>query len=106
MFCGSQNHSAMPGILGGGVDTSRPQRRSVDYVIICVCVTLVTPFSISPSLYIPLYISGTRHRLHNASPPLRCRGGKQRHPASRNTATEAHEERAECLFMCVCLTER
>lgn len=94
MFLSSQNHSAMPGILGGGVDMSGPQKRLVDYVTICVCVcvcvTVVTPFSIS--LSVPLYIPGTRHRLHNASPPLCCRGAKQRHPASRNTATEAQEE--------------
>lgn len=90
MFLSSQNHSAMPGILRGGVDMSGPQKRLVDYVTICVCVTVVTPFSIS--LSVPLYIPGTRHRLHNASPPLCCRGAKQRHPASRNTATEAHEE--------------
>lgn len=88
MFLESQNHHAMLGRPAGGVDTTGPQRRLVDYVIVYVCVTVVTPFSFSLSLSIP----GTRHRLHNASPPLCCRGGKQRHPASRNTATEAHQQ--------------
>lgn len=75
----------------GGADTSGPQRRLVDYVTmhvcVCVCVTVVTPFSILPSD--PLCITGTRHGLHNASPPQRSCGAKQRRPASSNTATEA-----------------
>lgn len=68
---------------------------------LCVCVTIVTPFSVS----LPLYIPGTRRELHNASPPLRCCRAKQRDPASRNTATEAHEERVERLFICTSLTK-
>lgn len=63
-------------------------------VCVCVCVTIVTPFPIS------LCIPGTRHKLHNASPPLPVLPwSKTKAPASRNTATEAREERAECLFM-------
>lgn len=51
MFCGSQNRSAMPGILGGGVDTRGPQKRSVDYVIICVCYYSHTLLHLCFSLY-------------------------------------------------------
>lgn len=63
------------------------------YICVCVCYYSHTLLHLSLSLCISLYIPGTRHRLHNASPPLCCRGAKQRHPASRNTATETHEEK-------------
>lgn len=59
---------------------------------VCVCFCSHTLLHLSLALSAPLYITGTRHRLHNASPPLCCRGAKQRHPASRNTATDADEE--------------
>lgn len=59
---------------------------------VCVCVCYCSHTLLHLSLSVPLYIPGTRHKLHNASPPLRCRRAKQRHPASRNTATEAPEE--------------
>lgn len=59
---------------------------------VCACVCYCSHTLLHLSLSVPLYSRGTRHKLHNVSPPLRCRRAKQRHPASRNTATEAHEE--------------
>ena len=54
MFLESQNHRAMLGRPAGGVDTTGPQRRLVDYVIVCVCycshTLLVLPLSRSHSL--------------------------------------------------------
>lgn len=54
MFCGSQNHSAMPGILrrGGHKCSTEEVRGLCHRVCVCVCVTVVTPFSISAFLCI------------------------------------------------------
>lgn len=89
-FPKSQRNAGNTQRWGGHEWATEEVSRLCHHMCVCVCVTVVTPFSIS--LSVPLYIPGTRHRLHNASPPLCCRGAKQRHPASRNTATEAHEE--------------
>lgn len=85
----------MPGMLrrrGGHCRATEEVSRLCHHMCVCVCFCSHTLLHLSVTLSAPLYITGIRHRLHNASPPLRCRGAKQRHPASRNTATDADEE--------------
>lgn len=77
---------------GGHCRATEEVSRLCHHMCVCVCFCSHTLLHLSVTLSAPLYITGIRHRLHNASPPLRCRGAKQRHPASRNTATDADEE--------------
>lgn len=90
-----KNHTAVPGMLrrrGGHRRATEEVSRLCHHMCVCVFFCSHTLLHLAVALSAPLYITGTRHRLHNASPPLRCRGAKQRHPASRNTATDADEE--------------
>lgn len=106
MFRASQNQSNAGNTRGWlGHEWAREEVSGLcHHVCVCVCVTVDTPFSISLSL--PLSQFPCISQAHatdyiTAPPPLCCRGAKQRHPASRNTATEAHEEGKVFVYMFV-----